>query len=144
MWAVPCLCKGNSSPWDAQDQVQILCLADISCLFENLSSIIAGTDMPLSNALSPFLIARIPLQTHLRPPAPSGFSRKIRADQHELAPGAQSQNSTITSVNSISSLLKEKLQWTIPQALRNTKKQQTADYRYEGGTSRNPDDAISV
>ncbi|CAB0039789.1 unnamed protein product [Trichogramma brassicae] len=40
-----------------------------------------------------------------------------------------SANSTITSVNSISSLLKEKLQWTIPQALRNSAKRQNADYR---------------
>ncbi|XP_015118712.1 myogenesis-regulating glycosidase isoform X1 [Diachasma alloeum] len=41
----------------------------------------------------------------------------------------QSPNSTITSVNSISSLLKEKLQFTLPQALRSSKRRQNADYR---------------
>lgn len=45
-------------------------------------------------------------------------------------PNAQSTNSTITSVNSISSLLKEKLQWSIPAALRNSKIRRNADYRY--------------
>lgn len=56
------------------------------------------------------------------------INKKLGNDPMELS-GGQSANSTITSVNSISSLLKEKLQLSIPQALRSSKKRQNADYR---------------
>lgn len=56
------------------------------------------------------------------------INQKLGNDPMDL-PGAQSANSTITSVNSISSLLKEKLQLSLPQALRSSKKRQNADYR---------------
>lgn len=56
------------------------------------------------------------------------MNEKMGNDATELS-GAQSANSTITSVNSISSLLKEKLQLSLPQALRNNARRQNADYR---------------
>ncbi|XP_076178665.1 myogenesis-regulating glycosidase isoform X2 [Ptiloglossa arizonensis] len=76
-------------------------------------------------------LAKVPLQV---PPRRKGrvalpmMNQKLGNDSMEL-PGAQSANSTITSVNSISSLLKEKLQLSFPQALRSSKKRQNADYR---------------
>lgn len=60
----------------------------------------------------------------------SGIQKHNNHDTNEII-DMQSPNSTITSVNSISSLLKEKLQLSIPQALRSSKKRQNADYRYE-------------
>ncbi|XP_003397370.2 uncharacterized protein LOC100643654 isoform X1 [Bombus terrestris] len=76
-------------------------------------------------------LAKVPLQA---PPRRKGrtmspmINKKLGNDPMELS-GGQSANSTITSVNSISSLLKEKLQLSIPQALRSSKKRQNADYR---------------
>ncbi|XP_076761376.1 uncharacterized protein LOC143429592 isoform X2 [Xylocopa sonorina] len=76
-------------------------------------------------------LAKVPLQA---PPRRKSrvmspmMNEKLGSDPMEL-PGGQSANSTITSVNSISSLLKEKLQLSIPQALRSSKKRQNADYR---------------
>ncbi|EFN82516.1 myogenesis-regulating glycosidase isoform X2 [Harpegnathos saltator] len=76
-------------------------------------------------------LQRIPLQA---PPRRKGraispsMNEKMGNDPTELS-GVQSANSTITSVNSISSLLKEKLQLSIPQALRSSKRRQNADYR---------------
>ncbi|KAJ8688564.1 hypothetical protein QAD02_024359 [Eretmocerus hayati] len=78
--------------------------------------------------------AKIPLQSkpkHSPTIVPPSNSRKLPDDHMDYA-NAQSTNSTITSVNSISSLLKEKLQWTLPQVLRNSRKQQNADYRLRG------------
>ncbi|XP_031845776.1 uncharacterized protein LOC116432689 isoform X2 [Nomia melanderi] len=76
-------------------------------------------------------LAKVPLQApprrKTRTVSPM-MNQKLGTDQLEL-PGAQSANSTITSVNSISSLLKEKLQMSLPQALRSSKKRQNADYR---------------
>lgn len=62
--------------------------------------------------------------------ASPSMTQKLGNEPIDLPGGAQSTNSTITSVNSISSLLKEKLQLSIPQALRSSKKRQNADYRY--------------
>ncbi|XP_034946415.1 myogenesis-regulating glycosidase-like isoform X2 [Chelonus insularis] len=75
-------------------------------------------------------LQRIPLQAPPRRKSKviSQMSQKHANDPAEIG-DIQSPNSTITSVNSISSLLKEKLQLTIPQALRNSKKRQNADYR---------------
>ncbi|XP_066586866.1 uncharacterized protein [Prorops nasuta] len=76
-------------------------------------------------------MAKMPLQSPPRRKSriiSSPMSQKISSDSMDLA-GVQSANSTITSVNSISSLLKEKLQLSIPQALRTNKKRQNADYR---------------
>ncbi|CAK9823352.1 Myogenesis-regulating glycosidase [Anthophora retusa] len=76
-------------------------------------------------------LAKVPLQA---PPRRKNrtmspmTNQKLGNNPMELS-GAQSVNSTITSVNSISSLLKEKLQLSIPQALRSSKKRQNADYR---------------
>ncbi|XP_017793587.1 PREDICTED: uncharacterized protein LOC108575329 isoform X1 [Habropoda laboriosa] len=76
-------------------------------------------------------LAKVPLQA---PPRKKNrtmspmMNQKLGNNPMELS-GAQSVNSTITSVNSISSLLKEKLQLSIPQALRSSKKRQNADYR---------------
>nr|XP_012141236.1 PREDICTED: uncharacterized protein LOC100882776 isoform X2 [Megachile rotundata] len=76
-------------------------------------------------------LAKVPLQA---PPRRKSraispmMNQKLGNDPMELT-GGQSANSTITSVNSISSLLKEKLQLSIPQALRSSKKRQNADYR---------------
>lgn len=75
--------------------------------------------------------SRVPLQAPprrksrvMQPP----MNEKMGNDATELS-GGQSANSTITSVNSISSLLKEKLQLSLPQALRNNARRQNADYR---------------
>ncbi|XP_076294139.1 uncharacterized protein LOC143215687 isoform X2 [Lasioglossum baleicum] len=76
-------------------------------------------------------LAKVPLQAPPRRKIrtmPAMMNQKLGTDQLEL-PGGQSANSTITSVNSISSLLKEKLQMSLPQALRSSKKRQNADYR---------------
>ncbi|KAK9296267.1 hypothetical protein QLX08_009689 [Tetragonisca angustula] len=76
-------------------------------------------------------LAKVPLQAPPRRKSRAMspmISEKLGNDPMELS-GAQSVNSTITSVNSISSLLKEKLQLSIPQALRSSKKRQNADYR---------------
>ncbi|XP_011340257.1 uncharacterized protein LOC105281033 isoform X2 [Ooceraea biroi] len=76
-------------------------------------------------------MAKVPLQA---PPRRKGramspsINEKMRNDTTELS-GVQSANSTITSVNSISSLLKEKLQLSLPQALRSNTRRQNADYR---------------
>ncbi|XP_053985952.1 uncharacterized protein LOC128880184 isoform X2 [Hylaeus volcanicus] len=76
-------------------------------------------------------MAKVPLQA---PPRRKGrvvgpmISQKLGNNSLDL-PGGQSASSTITSVNSISSLLKEKLQLSLPQALRSSKKRQNADYR---------------
>ncbi|GAB1860084.1 Uncharacterized family 31 glucosidase KIAA1161 [Camponotus japonicus] len=76
-------------------------------------------------------LAKVPLQA---PPRRKGrimqssMNEKMGNDATELS-GAPSANSTITSVNSISSLLKEKLQLSLPQALRNSTRRQNADYR---------------
>ncbi|XP_011641719.1 uncharacterized protein LOC105430077 isoform X1 [Pogonomyrmex barbatus] len=76
-------------------------------------------------------LARVPLQA---PPRRKGrtmspsVNEKMGNDATELS-GVQSATSTITSVNSISSLLKEKLQLSLPQALRNSARRQNADYR---------------
>ncbi|XP_015592413.1 myogenesis-regulating glycosidase isoform X2 [Cephus cinctus] len=76
-------------------------------------------------------MSKVPLQA---PPRRKGkivvstTNQKLGGNGIEI-PGVQSPNSTITSVNSISSLLKEKLQLSIPQALRSSKKRQNADYR---------------
>ncbi|XP_015429221.1 PREDICTED: uncharacterized family 31 glucosidase KIAA1161 isoform X1 [Dufourea novaeangliae] len=76
-------------------------------------------------------LAKVPLQApprrKTRGVSPM-MNQKLGTDQLEL-PGGQSANSTITSVNSISSLLKEKLQLSLPQAMRSSKKRQNADYR---------------
>ncbi|XP_026675374.1 myogenesis-regulating glycosidase isoform X2 [Ceratina calcarata] len=82
----------------------------------------------IGNAMS---LQRVPLQA---PPRRKSrvvspmVNQKLGNDPMELS-GGQSVNSTITSVNSISSLLKEKLQLSIPHALRSSKKRQNADYR---------------
>jgi len=74
---------------------------------------------------------RVPLQA---PPRRKGrivsssVNEKMGNDTTELS-GVQSATSTITSVNSISSLLKEKLQLSLPQALRSSARRQNADYR---------------
>ncbi|CAD6207348.1 GSCOCG00010182001-RA-CDS [Cotesia congregata] len=73
-------------------------------------------------------LAKVPLQ------APPRRKSKIAVMNQKLDAGVdiadiQTPNSTITSVNSISSLLKEKLQLSIPQALRSNKKRQNDDYR---------------
>ncbi|XP_076231936.1 uncharacterized protein LOC143177703 isoform X2 [Calliopsis andreniformis] len=76
-------------------------------------------------------LAKVPLQAPPRRKSRAVspmINQKLGNDPMEL-PGAQSANSTITSVNSISSLLKEKLQLSLPQALRSSKKRQNADYR---------------
>ncbi|XP_039314265.1 uncharacterized protein LOC105203071 isoform X2 [Solenopsis invicta] len=76
-------------------------------------------------------LAKVPLQA---PPRRKGrivsssVSEKMGNDATELS-GVQSATSTITSVNSISSLLKEKLQLSLPQALRSSARRQNADYR---------------
>ncbi|XP_032685620.1 myogenesis-regulating glycosidase isoform X2 [Odontomachus brunneus] len=76
-------------------------------------------------------LVKVPLQA---PPRRKGravspsMNEKMGNDPTELS-SVQSANSTITSVNSISSLLKEKLQLSIPQALRSSKRRQNADYR---------------
>ncbi|KAL0131979.1 hypothetical protein PUN28_000031 [Cardiocondyla obscurior] len=76
-------------------------------------------------------LAKVPLQA---PPRRKGrivsptVNEKMGNDTTELS-GVQSVNSTITSVNSISSLLKEKLQLSLPQALRSSARRQNADYR---------------
>ncbi|XP_072759476.1 uncharacterized protein [Anoplolepis gracilipes] len=76
-------------------------------------------------------LAKVPLQAPPRRKSrvmqPS-VNEKMGNDATELS-GAQSANSTITSVNSISSLLKEKLQLSLPQALRSSARRQNADYR---------------
>ncbi|KAL6446576.1 hypothetical protein ACFW04_001242 [Cataglyphis niger] len=76
-------------------------------------------------------LVKVPLQAPPRRKSrvmqPS-MNEKMGNDATELS-GAQSANSTITSVNSISSLLKEKLQLSLPQALRNNARRQNADYR---------------
>ncbi|XP_033207115.1 myogenesis-regulating glycosidase isoform X2 [Belonocnema kinseyi] len=73
--------------------------------------------------------SKIPLQTPPRRKTASPTSnRKLGNESLEL-PGVQSPHSTITSVNSIQSLLKEKFQLSLPQALRSNKKRQNADYR---------------
>ena len=75
---------------------------------------------------------RVPLQASPRRKArvvsSSVGNQKLSSDMSDL-PDIQSPNSTITSVNSISSLLKEKLQQSIPHALRSSKKRQNADYK---------------
>lgn len=58
------------------------------------------------------------------------LNQKLGNENSNL-PGAPSLHSTITSVNSIQSLLKEKFQLSLPQSLRNSKQRQNADYRYE-------------
>ncbi|XP_043284957.1 uncharacterized protein [Venturia canescens] len=76
-------------------------------------------------------MVKVPLQAPPRRKprvVPSSGSHKFGADGSDI-PDVQSPNSTITSVNSISSLLKEKLQLSIPQALRSSKKRQDADYK---------------
>ncbi|KAG7189909.1 hypothetical protein KM043_006078 [Ampulex compressa] len=90
--------------------------------------------IPRYDVSSAVSLNRVPLQAPPRRKAgkaerrsPSA-ARKLPEDPMDL-PGAQSANSTITSVNSISSLLKEKLQLSIPQALRSSRKRQNADYR---------------
>ncbi|XP_012220427.1 uncharacterized protein [Linepithema humile] len=76
-------------------------------------------------------LVKVPLQA---PPRRKGkimsssINEKMGNDATELS-GVQSANSTITSVNSISSLLKEKLQLSLPQALRSSARRQNADYR---------------
>ncbi|KAM0730948.1 Myogenesis-regulating glycosidase [Formica fusca] len=76
-------------------------------------------------------LAKVPLQAPPRRKSrvmQSPMNEKMGNDATELS-GGQSANSTITSVNSISSLLKEKLQLSLPQALRNSARRQNADYR---------------
>ncbi|KAK2579191.1 hypothetical protein KPH14_002712 [Odynerus spinipes] len=77
-------------------------------------------------------LVKVPLQApprrKSRAASPS-MTQKLGNDPIDIPGGPQSANSTITSVNSISSLLKEKLQLSIPQALRSSKKRQNADYR---------------
>lgn len=74
---------------------------------------------------------RVPLQTSPRrvPKIIPSINQKHGANDTSEISDIQSLNSTITSVNSISSLLKEKLQLSLPQALRSSKKRQNADYR---------------
>ncbi|XP_011872038.1 PREDICTED: uncharacterized protein LOC105564344 isoform X2 [Vollenhovia emeryi] len=76
-------------------------------------------------------LAKVPLQAPPRRKSrivsPS-VNEKMGNDTTELS-GVQSATSTITSVNSISSLLKEKLQLSLPQALRSSARRQNADYR---------------
>ncbi|KAK0085438.1 hypothetical protein PV325_005213 [Microctonus aethiopoides] len=78
------------------------------------------------------LLVKAPLQAPPRRKgkifSSSGIQKHNNHDTNEII-DMQSPNSTITSVNSISSLLKEKLQLSIPQALRSSKKRQNADYR---------------
>lgn len=101
---------------------------EASALILEKTGIQIGWDL-LTEDVSPD--SRVPLQAPPRRkaativPAASGQKNKETID----IPGGQSVNSTITSVNSISSLLKEKLQLSIPAALRSSKKQQHADYR---------------
>ncbi|KAI4477028.1 hypothetical protein M0804_013029 [Polistes exclamans] len=77
-------------------------------------------------------LVKIPLQApprrKSRAASPS-ITQRLGNESIDIPGGVQSANSTITSVNSISSLLKEKLQLSIPQALRSNKKRQNADYR---------------
>ncbi|XP_012532072.2 myogenesis-regulating glycosidase isoform X3 [Monomorium pharaonis] len=76
-------------------------------------------------------MAKVPLQAPPRRKSrivSSSVNEKMGNDATELS-SAQSATSTITSVNSISSLLKEKLQLSLPQALRSSAKRQNADYR---------------
>ncbi|XP_076644514.1 myogenesis-regulating glycosidase isoform X2 [Halictus rubicundus] len=87
--------------------------------------------IPRYDVGSAMSLQRVPLQAPPRRKIrtmPAMMNQKLGTDQLEL-PGGQSANSTITSVNSISSLLKEKLQMSLPQALRSSKKRQNADYR---------------
>ena len=85
----------------------------------------------MSNDELEIFFCRVPLQA---PPRRKGrivsssVNEKMANDTTELS-GVQSATSTITSVNSISSLLKEKLQLSLPQALRNSARRQNADYR---------------
>lgn len=77
------------------------------------------------------ILLRVPLQAPPRRKAKvmsPMINEKMGNDATELS-GVQSANSTITSVNSISSLLKEKLQQSLPQALRSSARRQNADYR---------------
>lgn len=71
---------------------------------------------------------RVPLQAPPRRKSKIVVMNQKHDSGNDLA-DIQSPNSTITSVNSISSLLKEKLQLSIPQALRSSKKRQNDDYR---------------
>ncbi|XP_014207485.1 myogenesis-regulating glycosidase isoform X2 [Copidosoma floridanum] len=73
---------------------------------------------------------KVPLQSahHSRQPGSRSNNDHHHQRHMDFPNNAHSTNSTITSVNSISSLLKEKLQWTIPQVLRSNK-HENADYR---------------
>ena len=76
------------------------------------------------------LLFRIPLQSPNSRPNPTIVRSKLSNDHLDYTNTQSGNNSTVTSVNSLSSLLKEKLQWTIPQALRNNAKNQNAEFRY--------------
>ncbi|XP_016845617.1 myogenesis-regulating glycosidase isoform X3 [Nasonia vitripennis] len=111
--------------------------SDSSATFSNSGSTLNGSTLgsETEDEENDEESSKIPLQSSQRQagsnvPSPT-ISRKLTND-HMDYPNAQSTNSTITSVNSISSLLKEKLQWTIPAALRSSKKRQNADYRLRG------------
>ncbi|XP_043473616.1 myogenesis-regulating glycosidase isoform X3 [Leptopilina heterotoma] len=73
--------------------------------------------------------SKIPVQPSPRRKSISPAANQKLGNENLNLPGAPSPHSTITSVNSIQSLLKEKFQLSLPQALRNSKQRQNADYR---------------
>ncbi|XP_046432463.1 myogenesis-regulating glycosidase [Neodiprion fabricii] len=119
--------QGTSSKFRRDD-------SDSSVTFSNSGSTPreSALDSDTDDDVNDEELAKVPLQApSRRKPPPIGFispAHKMARETIEIS-GGQSVNSTITSVNSISSLLKEKLQLSIPQALRSSKKQQNADYR---------------
>ncbi|XP_076625553.1 uncharacterized protein LOC143343964 isoform X1 [Colletes latitarsis] len=120
--------KGNSSKFNRSESDD-----SSSVTFSNSGSTPNGSPLgsETEEEANDEELAKVPLQA---PPRRKGrvvapiMNQKLGNNSMEL-PGGQSVNSTITSVNSISSLLKEKLQLSLPQALRSSKKRQNADYR---------------
>lgn len=120
--------KGTASKFTRAESDSSSVTFSNSCSTPNGSSLGSETEEEANDEE----LAKIPLQApprrKSRAASPS-MTQKLGNEPIDLPGGAQSTNSTITSVNSISSLLKEKLQLSIPQALRSSKKRQNADYR---------------
>ncbi|XP_012268655.2 myogenesis-regulating glycosidase isoform X2 [Athalia rosae] len=118
--------QGTSSRFSREE-------SESSATFSNSGSTprVSPLDSDTDDDVNEDEMAKMPLQASLqsRPTPIAPMSQGQKGNREMDIPGGQSVNSTITSVNSISSLLKERFQLALPQALRSSKKQQNADYR---------------
>ncbi|XP_051156441.1 myogenesis-regulating glycosidase isoform X1 [Leptopilina boulardi] len=105
--------------------------SDSSTTFSNSGSTPNGSELcsETEDEENDEKFSKIPVQPPPRRKSTSPASNQKLENDNLNPPGAPSPHSTITSVNSIQSLLKEKFQLSLPQALRNNKQRQNADYR---------------